>query len=218
MTSLDIVEANSGLIYRIMNEHFYGVEREDLFQAGALGILKAYKNYQKNGTTKFSSYAYMSIFGEMYDLAMQRQIKISKDYLRLYKAIETARYTLAQKWHRIPTNEELALFLEKDVTDIETAIMASTIMISSLDKGSSEDRSIYETIPKEENMSLDDRIAIKEGLETLSEEERQIIVYHYLEDMTQSEIARKLNKTQVMVSRQEKKGLDKMRAFYQERK
>ena len=40
MTDYDIVQANAGLIYKIMNERFYGVEREDLFQAGAVGVLK----------------------------------------------------------------------------------------------------------------------------------------------------------------------------------
>ena len=68
MTDYDIVQANAGLIYKIMNERFYGVEREDLFQAGAVGVLKAYKNYKKNGMTKFSTYAYEYVFGEMYQM------------------------------------------------------------------------------------------------------------------------------------------------------
>lgn len=216
MTEQDIVALNTGLIYKIMNQYFYGVEREDLFQAGAVGVLDAYKNYKKDGNTKFSTYAYSSIFGEMYKLATQKQIKISKDYLRLYKTIETARYNLAQKWGRIPSNEELAIFLEQDVTTIEQAILAATVTINSLDYRSEEDRSIYETISKEENISWDDKIALYEGLEILSEEERAIIESRYFEDMTQSEVARKLNLTQVMVSRYEKKSLDKMRAFYVE--
>lgn len=214
MTTDDIIQANAGLIYKIMNKYFYGVEREDLFQAGTVGVIEAYKNYKKNGNTKFSTYAFSSIFGEMYKLASQKQIKISRDYLKLYKSIEQVRYALAQKWGYIPSNEELASYLEKDVQEIEQAILAATVTISSLDKASESDRSIYETVPMEESMSLDDKIAINQGLEQLSEEERMILVYRYYEDLTQSEVARKLNKTQVMISRYEKKGLDKMRAFY----
>lgn len=214
MTTEDLIASNTGLIYKIANDYFYGVEREDLFQAGAVGVLKAYENYKKDGTTKFSSYAYPFIFGEMYTLAMQKQIKISKDYLKLYKSIEMARYSLAQKWGFIPNNEQLALYLEKDINEIETAILAGSVMVSSLDKAGDEDRSLYETIASEQVMSWDDQIAIQEGLAQLSEEERQIIKYRYFEDMTQSEVARKLKKTQVMVSRYEKKGIDKMREYY----
>ncbi len=213
MTDQDIVQANAGLIYDIMNERFYGCDREDLFQAGALGVLTAYKNYKKNGTTKFSTYAYFSIFGEMYKFATQKQIKVSKDYLRLHRSVESYRYSLAQKRGYIPSNEELALELGVDVRTIEEAIVASTITIGSLDKGTEDDRSIYETIPHEETISVDDRIAIYEGLEMLSDVERKIIESRYFEDMTQSEVAKKLHLTQVMVSRYEKKSLNKMNAY-----
>lgn len=213
MTDYDIVQANAGLIYDIMNKRFYGVEREDLFQAGAVGVLKAYKNYKKNGMTKFSTYAYMSIFGEMYLYATQKQIKVSKDYLRLSRSFESYRYSLAQKRGYIPNNEELAKELGVDVRTIEEAILASTITIGSLDKGTEDDRSIHETIPSEERVSWDDKLALYEGLEMLSDVERKIIESRYFEDMTQSEVARKLNLTQVMVSRYEKKSLDKMQAF-----
>lgn len=213
MTNEQIVKENMGLIYKISN-HFYGVDKEDLIQAGALGVVKAYINYKKNSEAKFSTYAVSSIFGEMFKLASQKQIKISKDILRFHKVIETTRYELAQRWHRFPTNEEIALFLERDVSEIEETIYAASIIVSSLDKGTNEDRSIYETIATEENISLEDRIAIQEGLEQLNDDERKIIEYRYFQDMTQSEVARKLKKTQVMISRYEKKGIDKMRNYY----
>lgn len=213
LTIDDVVEANKGLIYKIANQ-FYGIDRDDLFQAGALGVAKAYKNYQKNGTTKFSTYAYDYIFGEMYTLSQgQNQIKVSRDYLRLYKMIEKTRYTLAQKLNRIPTNEEVALFLEKDIFVIEQAIQAASVVMS-LDYADSDERSIYETIPTKEAMSLDDQLAIQEGLETLSDDEKKILKYRYFQDLTQSEVARKLKMTQVKVSRYEKKGIDKMKNYY----
>ena len=162
MTTNDIIEANTGLIYSIMNENFYGVDREDLFQQGVVGLLKAYKNYHQDGNVKFSTYAFSAIFGEMYQFAVQKQIKVSKDYLRLYKNIETSRYSLAQKWGYIPSNEELAIFLEEDINKIEQAIYAGSIIVNSLDMGTTEDRSIYETIPKEEAMSMDDKMIMNE--------------------------------------------------------
>lgn len=214
MTKEEAYETNVGLIYSIMNDNFYGAEREDLFQQGVIGLLNAYDNYKNDGTAEFSSYAYLYIFGEMCKFAKQKQIKVSKSYLELYKAIETVRYSLAQKKGYIPTNEEIALFLEKDVKDIEQAILAGSIMVSSLDKGEADERSIYETIAQEEAISLEDRLTINEGLEQLTEEERKIIEYRYFEDMTQSEVARVLKKNQAKISRSEKKSIDKIREYY----
>ena len=214
MTITDVVNANKGLIYKIAGQ-FYNVDRDDLYQAGVLGVMKAYKNYKKNGTTKFSTYAYEFIFGEMYALAYsQNQIKVSRDLLRLYKSIEMSRYSLAQKLNRVPTNEELAIYLEKDITVIEQAIQAASIVMSLDYKENDDERSIYETIPTKESLSLDEQLTIQDGLETLSEDERNILEYRYFEDLTQSEVARKLNMTQVMVSRYEKKGISKMRDYY----
>ena len=214
MTTENIIAAHTGLIYEIARRYFYGVEREDLFQAGVVGILKAYKNYKESSAAKFSSYAFKSIFGEMYKLVMQKQLKVSKDYLKLYKLIETTRYSLAQKLGHIPTDKEVALFLEKDIWEIEEAIMAGSVIVSSLDKASLEDRSIYETVPMEQSLSLEERLMLSEGLEQLSDEERTIIEYRYFEDLTQSEVARKLKKNQTMISRCESKVMNKMREFY----
>lgn len=214
MTKEELIQNNLGLIYKIA-KFFYNVDKQDLIQAGCIGLIKAYDNYQKNGTTKFSTYAYEYVYGEMYALVNKnRDIKISRDILRLYKSIEKSRYMLAQKLGRIPSNEDLASFLEKDIKIIEEAILCGeALMMSSLDNQSDEDRSKYETISTPESISLDDRIDVMNSLEVLSDSEREIIKSRYFKDMTQSEIARKLNMTQVMVSRYEKKGLDKMRLY-----
>ena len=216
MTNEQIINLNMGLIRNIASKYFYGVELEDLYQAGVIGVINAYKSYRTNGNTKFSTYAFSSIFGEMYKLATQKQIKVSRDLLKLYKLIEKTRYQLAQVKGRIVSNKELANYLEKKESEINQAIEAGSIVVASLDQGSSDDRSLYETIAYEENISIDDRIALHEGLDTLDDKEREIIKYRYFEDLTQSEVARKLKITQVKVSRYEKKGINKMREYYVE--
>ena len=65
MTTLELIEANKGLIYNAMSK-FYNAEAEDLYQVGEIALLKAYKNYKDDGTTKFSTYAYKYIYGEIY--------------------------------------------------------------------------------------------------------------------------------------------------------
>lgn len=205
-----VVKDNEKMIWKIAS-HFYGVDTEDLFQAGIVGLLKALQNYKNNGLTKFSTYAYDYIFGEMYLLANNRGLKISKDILKLYKKIENARYVLAQKLNKIPSNIELAEFLGLHLDDINMAINSANIVMS-LDSQDNDERSIYETI-KAKDEDLDTRILLNDSMEALTESEKNIIQSRYFEDLTQSEVARKLNMTQVMVSRYEKKGINKMREY-----
>ena len=198
------------LIWKIANK-FYCVEKEDLYQAGMLGLLKACKNYKTNSEAKFSTYAMNYIFGEMYLLASNKNLKYSKDMLKLYKLIENTRYKLAQNYNKIPNNYELAEILKMDVIDID---IASSIgeSIMSLDSATDEERDYYEMIPASTN-DIDEKIFVNDSLELLDEPEREIIRSHYFEDMTQTEIARKLKMTQVMVSRYEKKGKEKLKEY-----
>ena len=76
MNKEQIINENVGLIYMIAKK-FYNVSKEDLFQAGVLGLLKAYQNYDESYGAKFTSFAYTYIYGEMYTLANNRQIKIN---------------------------------------------------------------------------------------------------------------------------------------------
>ncbi len=204
-----IIKDNEKLIWKTAS-HFYGTSSDDLFQAGVVGLLKALKNYRKDGKTKFSTYAYDYIFGEMYLLASNKNIKVSKDILNLYKKIEEARYTLAQKLGKIPSNLELSEFLDISLEMVENACNSANIILS-LDSENDFDKSIYECIGKSED--LDTKIFINDSFEVLTNDEKNIIKSRYFEDLTQSEVARKLNMTQVMVSRYEKKSIDKLREY-----
>jgi len=214
--TMDIVRENEWLIKKIAKK-FYNASYEDLYQAGVIGLMEALKNYHFDGTTKFSTYAYKYVFGEMYQSVYKSQsIKISKDILRTYQKIEMARSALSQNFNRIPTNEEVAVFLEMDLAMLEQILVSGSYLMMSLDHDeNNNERSFYETIEDKEYISLDDKITLQDGIKTLSEEEQRILEYRYFEDMTQKETAEKLNMTQVMVSRYERKGIQKMRAFYQ---
>lgn len=205
-----VVKDNEKMIWKIAS-HFYGVDKDDLFQAGIVGLLKALKNYKNNGVTKFSSYAHDYIFGEMYMLASNKNIKVSKDILKLYKKIENTRYILAQKLNKIPSNLELAEFLGLSLDDVNMAVNSATIVMS-LDSKEDDEKSIYECVSAKEE-DLDTRILLNDSFAVLNESEKDIIKSRYFEDLTQSEVAKKLNMTQVMVSRYEKKGINKMREY-----
>ncbi|MGN1370748.1 MAG: sigma-70 family RNA polymerase sigma factor [Candidatus Coprovivens sp.] len=208
MTELDtIIELHKKLIYKIASK-FHDIDKEDLFQSGIIGLIKAYNNYNYSETTKFTTYAYNYIFGEMYDFANNmRSIKLNKNILKLYKKIEQAKYLLAQKLGYYPSTTEISSFLgieETLISEIETA----TSSIMSLDTET--ERPIYETIPSLKDSINPSSIDLKDSIKTLTKEEQDIINYRYFKDYTQSETARILGMSQVTVSRYEKKSLSKM--------
>lgn len=196
-------------------QNFYHTSFEDLLQAGAMGILKAYKKYRQNGTTKFSTYAYDYIFGEMYDFVMKdRKIKVNKETLKLAKQIELTKNALSLKMNRLPTYEEIASFLHLSPLIIREALLAATETISFDDK-KDEARDLYEIIPQEERLSLDDKITLEDSINTLPQSSQKIIRYRYFKDLSQSETAKRMGMTQVMVSRYEKKSLEQLKRFYE---
>lgn len=208
MTELQtIISLHEKLIYKIASK-FHDLDKEDLYQCGIIGLIKAYKNYKKTETTKFTTYAYNYIFGEMYEFANNmRSIRLNKNILKLYKKIEQAKYHLAQSKGYYPSNQELSLFLgidESIIYEVERA--TSTIM--SLDQET--ERPIYETISSKKDDINTNNIDLKDSISHLSEEEQSIINYRYFKDYTQSETAKILGMSQVKVSRYEKKSLTKM--------
>ncbi len=206
-----IVNDNVGLIWTIAKQ-FYGIEKADLYQAGVLGIIKAFNNYKNDGDTKFSSYAYKYIYGEMYNVASNKNIKVSKDILKLVKSIEKGRSLLAQKLMRNPSNQELSMFLEIPEEKLEQALIYATQVIS-IDEEKDDERNLYEKLAIQEDVSQDELMMLNDSINELDDLEKNIINARYYEDLTQSETAKKLGITQVMVSRYESKSLKKMREF-----
>ena len=173
MTSEQLIKEHLPLIKHIAL-NFYQSSFEDLLQAGAIGVLKAYKKFRQNGNTKFSTYAYDYIFGEMYDFVMKdRKIKISKDLVRLAKKVELAKNMLSLKENRVPNYEELGSFLQMTPFEIKEALDVHQKFIS-LDDTLEEERSLYETIPIPEKVSLEDKIFLQEGIEQLSKSEQKM--------------------------------------------
>lgn len=209
MTTNELIANHMGLIKKIASK-FYNYEREDLIQVGVIGLMKAYQNFKDNGTTLFSTYAYNYIFGEMYALVNNnKNIKVSKELLKLYRIVEKTRYELAQKYSRLVTYEEVALYLEQDVKMVMEAVNSAQTMMSLDDEAN--ELNLHEVIPDKKANNVDLKIDLDDSFKVLNPEEQEIIKARYYEDLTQSEVAKKLNMTQVMVSRYEKKSLEKLR-------
>ena len=208
MTTNELIDAHMGLIKKVANK-FYNASREDLIQVGVIGLLKAYQNF-KSGEAKFSTYAYPYIFGEMYQLVnSNKDIKVSRELLKLYKVVEKTRYELAQRLHYVPSDVEVAQFLEMDTFLVSEAVLCSQALISLDDEAS--ELNLHEVIADHHQVNADLKIDLDDSFKVLNHDEKKIIKARYFDDLTQSEVARKLNMTQVMVSRYEKKSLEKMK-------
>lgn len=211
----DILLNDEKLKYSIMSlaKKFYNVEKKDLYQAGYIGAIKALKNYKKNFSIEFTTFAYKYIFGEMYELAKNnRNIKINKNYLKLYKQIENTKILLTQKLNRTPSLEEVSLFLKVDISLINDVVITCSNIIS-LDEESEilNDSNMYSIIGK--NYDYDTKILVKDSLEVLSDDERKVIDLRYFKDYTQQEAANMLGINQVKVSRLETSSKKKIKEY-----
>ena len=207
----ELVKSSTGLIWTVAKK-FYGVDKNDLYQAGVLGVIKAYQNYVDDGKCKFSTYAYNYIFGEMYALANNKEIKLNKDINRLLKMIELGKARLSQEIMKVPSNKELAQYLEMEEEKLEQVLSYANSFVS-MDEVCDDERSMHEVLALEERVSVDEKLELKNSMDSLDAIEKDIIKSRYYEDLTQSETARKLGITQVMVSRYEKRSLTKMRDY-----
>ena len=210
----EVLEENKNLIYSISHYFENYKNKDDLFQAGVLGLITAYKNYDSNYNNKFSTYAYQYILGEMRKFVREdRGIKVSRDITKLNLQIEKCSILLAQKLERFPTTKEIASFLEIDEYYVIEALK-STNVLQSLDEAICNDGkeiTLYDTIESKGSCDIIDSMMLSDELEKLPEPDKTIIKDRYLKDMTQSEVGKKLGMSQVQVSRCEQKVLVKLR-------
>ena len=209
-----IIITNQNLIYSITH-YFEGYNnKDDLFQVGALGLIKAYKKYDPNLGVKFTTYAYSYILGEMRKYVREdKGIKISRDITKLNLKIEKASILLAQKLMREPSIQEISDFLEIPSELISESLQATNV-IQSIDEPinvSGKEMTLHDTISDNSKIDINTLIALKQELEHLTPFERDLIENRYLKDLTQTETADILGMSQVQVSRKETKVLTKLR-------
>jgi len=212
----NVIINNENLIYSIINKYSNYYDVDDLYQVSVIGMIKAYNNYKECYNTKFTSYAYTYIFGEIVKFINEsKSFKVSKDYRSLYKKINEAKTILTQKLMKEPSNYELSLFLEIDEKLIEDVINVNQT-VDSLDREIMEDGKkvfLYDVVGEEvDNV---ENIFLYDQLDKLSKEELMLLKKRYFYDKTQSEVANELGVNQVKVSREEKKILKKLSENYQ---
>ena len=209
----NIIINNSNLIKKIASRYSSLSSFEDLYQVGIIGLIKAYNKYDKNNGAKFSTYAYKYIQGEMLELLRtDRSIKVSSDYLKLYKAYNKCKEFLTQRDGKEPTLLEISKFMNVSEKSIEDAFIACEF-VSSLDKDINNDEglNLYEIVGDAKEENYEEKIMVKEAIENLEEIERKLVACRFYKDLTQSETAEYMNMSQIQVSRLEKKVKEKIR-------
>ena len=210
----ETAELFKNLIYSIANKYSYNDEDlEDLYQVGNIGLQHALENYKEDSLAKFSTYAHFYIKGEILKYIREnRPIRINYDTDKLIRSISKVKEYLTQVNSKEPSIEEIANYLEVSVNDIENAINLS-LSVKSMDyeTNSEKDFSLYDYEAYIEKGYDEDILALKEELEKLPKEERELIEIRYYKDKSQVETSKELGISQVQVSRKENKILQKIK-------
>ncbi len=208
-----MIEENIGLVHSIASRFTgRGVEYEDLFQTGCIGLIKAVDNFDASLGYRFSTYAVPVIMGEIKRIFRDGgSIKVSRALKEKSLRAQRIREAFAKKESREPTVGELSALL--GCTDCETAEILNVInpMLSLDSFGEDGDESL--DIPVDYREELFDRLSLAQVMEKLGAEERFIINSRYFKGRTQAETASSLGVSQVQISRKEKEILRKLRSM-----
>ncbi len=214
-----LVKNNLGLVRSVLKRFSNrGHEKEDLYQLGCIGLVKAIDKFDFSFDVKFSTYAVPMIMGEIKRfLRDDGMIKVSRSLKQTAGKVKTVKETLFKKFGREPTLQELSDELDIEKEEIVMALESNLQPDYLYDVIYQDDGSPVHLIDKisqdkiEDQNEVTDRIALTEVLSKLKARERQIIVMRYFKDKTQMEVAKVLGISQVQVSRIEKKVLQNLK-------
>lgn len=218
-----LFEENTGLIYSVARRFpGRGVEMEDLFQIGSIGLLKAVDKFDPAFEVKFSTYAIPMILGELKRFFRDDgMIKVSRSIKENQHRVYLAREKIEKELGREPSLKEIAEMLEMPPEEVAMT-MDSAAEVESLYRtvyqSEGTDISLIDKIPEKENAEehLLNRIFLEEILGKLESSDRKLLYMRYFQDQTQTQIAEQLGVSQVQVSRMEKRILKKLRSLYRD--
>lgn len=193
-----------------------GEEMDDLFQVGCIGLMKAIDNFDLNQNVRFSTYAVPMIIGEVRRyLRDNNSLRVSRS-LRdtAYKAMQV-KEQLQNDLNREPSIEEIAKKLDVPVSQAVMALESIVEPVSLYEPVYSEGGDTIYVLDQVASTETDsdwlDEITIKQGIENLSEREKQILNLRFMHGKTQTEVAEEIGISQAQVSRLEKNAIKTIR-------
>lgn len=214
----ELIKNNSGLVWNIVKRFTgRGIEAEDLYQIGTIGLIKAIKRFDTTLEVQLSTYAVPYILGEIKRFIRDDGIiKISRQTKELSIKIKGLQKEYLNKRGEDISISELSKILEVSKEEIAAAIESTNPVdsIYSNESTSDDSRMLIEKISndKDEYSVLLNNITLKEVINTLDDREREVILLRFYKEQTQSQVGKILGITQVQVSRIEKKILEKMKS------
>ena len=206
------IEQNLGLVHACANRfRGRGMEYDDLYGAGCIGLMKAAASFDEERGVRFSTYAVPVILGEIKRLFRDGgAVKVSRSLKEQSLKVARARDWFMFQNGREPALSELAEELELTIEQVAEALtvsMAPLSLTADTEEGTTQ-IDIPVAAPEEE---ISDRLSLKKAIGDLEANDRRLIVLRYFNNKTQMETARLLGMTQVQVSRREKKILSALR-------
>lgn len=189
-----------------------GIDYEDLYAAGCLGLVKACDGFDPARGVCFSTYAVPVILGEIKKLFRDGgAVKISRSIKELGLKINAERERRLKQSGIEPSVNQLAQALGSTPEQVAMAIQAAMPVVS-LTPAENEDGNREWDVPVESpEEKLSERISLREVIDRLPPQDRLLIRLRFFGGKTQSETARVLHTTQVQISRRERKILQWMR-------
>lgn len=213
MTTDELVESNLRLVHSCANRfRNKGIEYEDLYSAGCLGLIKAANKFDEKRGFAFSTYAVPVILGEIKRLFRDGgAVKVSRSLKEKALKLMQLNEKLAKEFGSLPTVGELAEASGMEITEVGELLNVALPTVS-LTAADSENEEKQFDIPVEsaEN-EITNRIALDEALSTLDKNDRLLIELRYFRNLSQTLTAKQLGISQVQVSRKEKKILLELR-------
>ncbi len=213
-----LIKENSGLIWNVVRRFMgRGYETEDLYQIGAIGLIRAIDKFNFEYEVKFSTYAVPLISGEIKRfLRDDGMIKVSRTLKENQWKIKRVMEKLQKEKGREPAVEEIAEELSMEPEEIMLS-MEAVVEVESMDQSiygkDGNEISLKDRVAsaKNEQEELMDKLFLQQLLGTLDERDRMLIILRYFENKTQNQVAEILGISQVQVSRLEKKILRRMK-------
>lgn len=214
--STPLAEENLGLVHLCANRfRNRGIEYDDLYGAGCMGLVKAAKAFDPERGVKFSTYAVPVILGEIKRLFRDGgTVKVSRSIKELSMRLQRDREKFLLEKGREPTVSELCELSGETEEAVTLALGVALPPISLTDSSDDDDRHGQIDIPVDApDVEITDRLSLRQVISTLEPEDRKLIFLRYFQNKTQVETAARLDMTQVQVSRREKKILSLMKSL-----
>lgn len=198
-----------------------GIDYDDIFQVASIGLIYAIDRYDLSRGYEFSSFATPTIIGEIKKHFRDKgwTIRVPRRIQELSKKINNAKVYLSQTNQRTPTISDIAEYLGVTEEEVLESIEASRVYSpQSLDVsydagGEDKEVSLKDLIGEDESYfaKIELKDFLEKSIEDLNEVEKTILIDRYFNKKTQVSIAKKLDISQMTVSRIEKKVLEKIK-------